>query len=232
MASLLMLTSMATRAVLGELVAPGTIPGLPDVEIESGGGVVVADRVRSGERADVVVLAEGAVRRLVEDGHVRPALVPLVTAEAVLAVPAGAPEPDLASVESLRGALEHADSIGYSTGPSGDGLMRLLVQWGLAETLADRLVRARPGVPVGSLVAEREVTLGIQQRSELQGLNGVHVVGPLPQDAAIRTTFVAGVLTSSTQPEAAAAALERLGRFAHPGLPDLVRRYGMEPAAS
>lgn len=226
---LLMLTSMATRAVLDELVATGTIPRLPAVEVESGGGVAVADRIRSGERADLVVLAEGAMYRLVEEGHVRPTLVPLFTAEAVLAVPTGAPEPELTSVDDLRDALAHADSIGYSTGPSGDGVMRMLEQWELADTVSDRLVQALPGVSVGALVAEREVTLGIQQRSELQGLDGVHVVGPLPGDAAIRTTFVGGVLTSSTRPETSAAALERLARLADPSLADLVRGHGMEP---
>ncbi|WP_156465433.1 substrate-binding domain-containing protein [Knoellia sp. Soil729] len=235
MVALQMLTSMATRAVLEELAAPGVLAGLPPVELESAGGVVVAERIRSGESADLVVLAADAIHRLVDEGHVRPSVVALFTAEAVLAVPTGAPEPPLTSAQDLREALEAAAAIGYSTGPSGDGLLRLFEQWGLADTLRDRLVRAQPGVPVGALVAQRQVTLGVQQRSELQGLDGVQVVGPLPGDAAIRTTFTGGVLTASKRPEDGASALQHLGHLAGTdlagsGLVDLVRRHGMEPS--
>src|SRR5690606_35675624 len=134
------LSSMATKALLAELLGD-------TAELESGGGVLIADRVRDGEAADVVVLARPALQRLADEGQVEMStLTPLFISEVVLAVREGEPVPPLESVDHLRMVLLEADRIGYSTGPSGDGLLRMLDEWGVRDHLQDRLIQAPAGV--------------------------------------------------------------------------------------
>jgi molybdate transport system substrate-binding protein len=199
---------MATRLLLTDLaVAIERQHGIA-VSFTSAGGVEIARRVRDGAAVDVVVLAADAMDALHSDGLLASAtLRPLFVSQVVAAVPAASTAPALATEDDVRAAVANADRVGYSTGPSGAALLALLERWELRDELRDRLVQARPGVPVGSLIASGEVDLGFQQRSELLDVTGVRVLGPLPGAAAISTTFSGGVLAASTQPELAAKVL-------------------------
>jgi molybdate transport system substrate-binding protein len=214
---------MATRQVLAELVATWDRP----VSIESVGGVDAAKRVQGGEAFDIVVLASTAIDKLIADGHLQPGRVDIVRSGVAVAVQAGAVRPDIATEDSLRRAVEAARSISYSTGPSGVHLARLFERWGIAAQIKDRIVEAPPGVPVGSLVARGEVELGFQQLSELMHLDGIDVLGPLPQAVQVLTTFSGGVGVRSGNPVAARDLLDHL---ASPSASDVKRRHGMEPA--
>jgi len=119
-----------------------------------------------------------------------------------------------------------SSSVGYSTGPSGTALLKLFERWGIAERIKDKLIQARPGVPVGSLVARGEVALGFQQASELMHLQGIDMLGPLPPAAQIITTFSAAVCATSAQPE---IARQLLAFMAAPQSAEAKRRLGMEP---
>lgn len=215
---------MATRALLAELTAAYGQP----VSIEAVGGVDAAKRVLAGEVFDVVVLASDAIDKLVADGRVvADSKVDLVTSGVSVAVPAGAAPPDITSEESLKLAVLAAPSLGYSTGPSGVQLARLFERWGIAELIAPRLVQTPPGVPVAALVARGEVALGFQQLSELMNVRGIDVLGPLPPEIQITTTFSAGLCAASAQPDAARALLTFL---ASPDKAATKQRHGMEPA--
>jgi molybdate transport system substrate-binding protein len=120
-----------------------------------------------------------------------------------------------------------APRIGYSTGPSGDHLMTLFDRWGIAADVKDRLVQARPGIPVASLVASGEATLGFQQLSELMNVDGVDVVGLLPAAIQGTTTFSGGIARVSTDVERVQAMFDFM---ASPAVADIKRRNGMEPA--
>lgn len=223
-----MLTSKATSDLLAALAAPGALSGLPELDVESAGGVIVAERIRGGEDADLVVLAAGAIEALADAGLVRRPVVPLFDSEVVLAVASGATPPDVSSSAAVRRALVEATAIGYSTGPSGAGLLALIEAWGLTAELSDRLVRAPAGTPVASLLTGGQVSLGVQQRSELERAPGVTVVGALPDEIAIRTVFTGAVLATSLDPEGAATVLTRLAGT-DPALTQFVRQHGMEP---
>lgn len=202
------ISSMATRQVLAELVATyERLSGQP-VAIQSVGGVDAARRVQEGEAFDIVVLAADALNRLAAAGSVDPASrVALARSGIAIAVAAGQVRPDVSTEAALRDAILGARSIGYSTGPSGAHLTRLFERWGIAETIAARIVQAPPGVPVGALVARGDVALGFQQLSELIHLPGIDVVGALPDAAQSMTVFAAAICTATTQREAAQALL-------------------------
>lgn len=219
---------MATRQVLAELVAAfGQRSGAP-VVIESVGGVDAAKRLLADEAFDVVVLASDALHKLVAAGKVLPgSVVDLVHSGVAVAVKVGTAQPDVASEDAVRQAVLAARTISYSTGPSGVALAALFERWGLADTVRDRLVQAPPGVPVGALVARGEVELGFQQLSELLHVQGITVLGPLPPEIQITTTFSAGVCATASQPDAARALIAFM---ASSEAADAKRRQGMEPA--
>ena len=195
---------MATKPLLADLVAlyQAQAPGV-QVLVESVGGVDAAKRVQAGEAFDGVVLASDAIDKLVSSGHVLAgSRVDLVRSGVALAVPAGQPVPDISTEAALKAAVLAAPTLGYSTGPSGVQLAKQFEAWGIAEQIKDRLMQAKPGVPVGSLVALGEVALGFQQLSEMLGVQGITIVGGLPPAVEIITTFSGSVVTTSSQADA------------------------------
>jgi molybdate transport system substrate-binding protein len=200
--------------------------GEPVVATASG-GVDVERRVASGEVLDLVVLAQGALVRLVRGQLVDAATVTGVVTSAIgLAVPTGQTAPPIQDEAEVRAAFEAAARIGYSTGPSGDHLLALLARWGWDETKRRRLVQAPPGVPVARLVADRQVDLGLQQLSELRGIQGMTLLGPLPAAIQQETVFVAAVCCSSTKP---AQARRLLRWLADDALAGLKLAHGLQP---
>lgn len=222
------ISSMATRLVLAELTAAYCATGGVEVAIESVGGIDAAKRVAAGEAIDVVILAADAIDKLIAGGSVLAgSRVDLVRSPVAIAVREGAPSPDVSSEESLRQAVLAATSLGYSTGPSGNALLKLLERWGIAERLRERIVQAPAGVPVAQLVAEGSVELGFQQLSEMLAAPGIRVLGGMPPGTEIVTTFSGAVCAASPHPEAVRALLAWLHS---PVTADTKRRNGMEPA--
>lgn len=210
------ISSMATRHVLADLTAAAVAAGLARVDIESVGGVDAAERVAAGEPFDLVFLADGALKKLADAGHVDAAtLTPLVLSQVAVAVASDSAEPAArpsgaayADAAELREALRAAQRIGYSTGPSGAALVKMIDDWGLATELGDRLVQARPGVPVAKSLADGDVDLGFQQLSELVGQPGVRILGVMEGDCAIDTVFAGAVSTASVDKERAGRVLK------------------------
>lgn len=195
-----LISSMATRQLLTELAAQWQLKTGIGVTIESVGGVDAAKRVQAGEAFDGVVLASDAIDKLIAMGHaISGSRVDLVQSSVAVAVKAGAPVPDISTEAALRRVIKAAPSIGYSTGPSGVALVKLFEHWGLLEVLQSRIVQAPPGVPVGTLVARGEVALGFQQLSELMHIEGITMVGVLPDAASITTVFSAATCATSAQ---------------------------------
>lgn len=222
------ISSMATRQLLAELVQMYAQRSDCVVEMASVGGVDAAKRVQAGEPFDLVILASDAIDKLIATGHINASSkVDLVHSGVAVAVRAGTPQPDIASENAVRQAVLAARSISYSTGPSGVALVKLFERWGIADLIRDRIVQAPPGVPVGALVARGEVELGFQQLSELIHVPGITLVGPLPPEIQITTTFSAGIGSGSTQ---AAAARDLLEFMASAQAAEAKRRQGMEPA--
>jgi molybdate transport system substrate-binding protein len=220
------ISSMATRQLLAELVTDYKKTTSVDIAIESVGGVDAAKRVQAGEAFDVVILASDAIDKLTTAGHIDPtSKVNLVNSGVAVAVRSGSAAPDISSEAAVKAAVLAAKTISYSTGPSGVALAKLFERWGIENEIASRIVQAPPGVPVGSLVAKGEVELGFQQLSELIHLDGISIVGPLPPEIQITTTFSAGVCTASTQAD---AVREMLAYMTSPAASAAKLRQGME----
>ena len=222
-------SSMATRNILGDLAQRYEAGSGVRVAIKSMGGVDAARVVRAGEITDIVVLASNVMAQLEGEGRIVPGSIRAVTRSGMaIAVRAGAPRPDIGDENAVRRAVFEARKVGYSTGPSGDHLLKLCERWGLTPAGADRLVKAPPGVPVGSLVAQGDADLGFQQLSELLDVPGIEIVGPLPPEIQAVTVFSAGVCSTSQRPK---ETQDLIAYLTSPETAELKRKRGMEPGA-
>lgn len=222
------ISSMATRRLLNDLAAAFEAASLGQASVESIGGVDAAKRVRAGEVLDVVVLASDVIDKLSAEGKIDAGTrVDIVSSAVAVAVPAGAPRPDISTAAGVRQAVEQAATIGYSTGPSGIYLANLFARWGIADDVQKKVVVPPPGVPVGSLVASGQIELGFQQLSELMSLEGIEVVGLLPAEIECLTIFSGGIASTSTQKD---AGRRLLAFMADPAVAALKREHGMEAA--
>lgn len=196
------------------------------VSIVTAGGVEVIRRVKGGEAVDAVVLSAEQIDQLIADGRVvAGSRVDLVKSGVAMAVRKGAARHDISSEAAVKKAVLGSQSIGYSTGPSGVYLERILAKWDPDARV--KRVQAPPGVPVGSLVARGEVELGFQQLSELIHLQGVEVLGPLPPEIQLWTIFSGGVAVTSSDASAVRAALAYM---ASPAALEAKRRNGLNAA--
>jgi len=223
------ISSMATKALLVDLArlyeAHAPAYGL---QIESVGGVDAAKRVQAGEAFDCVVLASNAIDSLMQAGKlVSGSRVDLVHSSVAVAVPAGAPCPDISTEEALKQAVLQAFRIGYSTGPSGTELLKQFERWGIAEQVQNKLVQAQPGIPVGALLAQGQVTLGFQQLSEMMGVTGITVLGALPEAVQVTTTFSGSIAATCVQ---AQAVQDVLGFWASEATASTKLRHGLQAA--
>ena len=203
---------MATSRLLNDL-ARSFEQSAPawSVHIESIGGVDAARRIRDGEQLDVIVLAANVMQQLENEGWVMAGTrADVVRSGVAIAVRKGLPRPAIATEEDVKQAVLGAGKVCYSSGPSGDYLKRLFDRWNIAAQIADRTLEAKPGVPVGKLVAAGEADLGFQQLSEFLEIDGIDIVGPLPPDIQTMTVFTAGIGARSLHADGARAFIAHL----------------------
>lgn len=158
-------------------------------------------RIDAGEHPDAVILPDAAIAQLVARGLVDAATVrPLCHSRIGLAVRAGAPHPDIATVEKFRALLLATPSLAMSrVGASG----LFMQQWLAAQGIAEQ-VNAKATIVAKGYTAERaasgEVAFAIQQISELLMADGIEVVGPLPEGANTTTAFSSACLVAAPAP--------------------------------
>src|SRR5579864_4875484 len=187
-------------------------------------------RLERGEAIDVVIMAAPALDDLIKQGKVRPgSRVDLVQSLIGMAVKAGAPHPDISTVDALKRTLLAAKSIAYSDSASGVYLStELFPKLGIADQIKGKC-RKIEADPVGGVVATGEFEIGFQQISELRPVKGIDIVGVLPPGAQRVTVFSAGIPSTATHPEAAKALIQWLASPAHYAA---IKKTGLEPAHS
>ena len=217
------LSSLAIKEAYLELVPAFQAKTGHKVDTEWLGMVDILKRVKAGESPDMVIASQKALGELKSLGKVA-AVVDIARSGAAVAVKKGAKRPDIGSGEAVKRALRAAKSIAYSSGPSGVYLVELIRKWGMAEELKPKSTQTPPGTAVGPLVARGEAEIGFQQMSELLPFSaGIDIVGPLPADIQIVTTFSGGVHVAAGEADAARALLAFLASSAA-----VLRKHGME----
>ena len=184
-------------------------------------------QIQSGESFDVLVASPEQIDTLIKEGKIIAATRTNLARSGIgVEVRAGAPKPDISSVEALKRALLNAKSIAYlKEGQSGIYLAALIERLGLTETLKSKVVRPDSDT-VSELVAKGEVELGLVVITQILTTHGVELVGPLPQELQSYIVFAAGVSTNSRAP---AAAKDLIKFLTSPRVIRVMRRQGMEP---
>jgi len=187
----------------------------------------VPARLARGEALDVVILVESSVDDLLSQGRLLPgSKVRLALSKIACAVPAGAPRPALDSEAHVRQAFVAASSVAWSDSASGTYIQNELLQRLGIEAAVRAKGRQIPATPVGEVLARREASFGCQQRSELQPVPGIDIVGDLPDSLQRTTPYAAAVVANSAH---AAEARAFIAYVAEPGSWPVIRATGLEP---
>jgi molybdate transport system substrate-binding protein len=183
-------------------------------------------RLDRGEPVDVVILARPGLDELLKKGQVIPAsCVDLVRSETGMAVKAGAPKPDISTLEAFKKTLLDARSIAYSDSASGIYLSTELFQrLGIADQVLPKSKRTTG--QVGLAVARGDAEIGFQQISELLPVKGIEVVGPLPPGAQRVILFSAGIATHAQNPDGARTLIDF---FTLPESAPVIKKTGLKP---
>lgn len=184
-------------------------------------------RLARGEPVDIVILAAPALDELIKQGKVVPgSRVDLVRSTIGMAVRAGAPKPDIGTVEALKRTLREAKSIAYSASASGVYLSTVLFpRLGIWDEIKGKS-RKIESERVGTVVARGDAEIGFQQVSELLPIPGIEYVGPLPPEIQQVTIFSSGIAVGSKEPDAARALVRFLSS---PAAAPVITRTGLEP---
>lgn len=162
----------------------------------------IPNRLKRGEVVDIVIVSDDVLRQFVRDGLVLSEGYTSIARSTIgMAVRAGAPKPDISSVDALRRTLLQAKSIGYSASVSGQYLTTELVQrLGIADQVLGKCRFVGGGERVGAVVARGDAEIGFQQMSELLPVPGIAHIAPLPPEVQKVSTFAVGVASSSPDP--------------------------------
>jgi molybdate transport system substrate-binding protein len=199
--------------------------------IETGSTTRIKARVEADEPVDLTIN-----ERFVLEDHLRQAriatgtIVDIARSPLGIGVRAGAPKPDVSSVDALKRTLLAAESIAHPD-PSGgaqDGtyFVHLIRQLGLAEQLKPKIKLTMGGDAAAQAVASGSAQIGIAQRRNFISLNGVQLLEPLPDLPGIKFLMVAGVVANAREPGGAAAFAKFLSS---PSVAPVIRAKGMEP---
>jgi molybdate transport system substrate-binding protein len=146
-------------------------------------GAAQQRRIDSGP-ADVMTGDPERLATLARNGKLlADSTTPFRLASLGVSVRAGAPKPDIGTVDAYKAALIAAKSIGYSFGCSGLHVAEGIEQLGLTEALKAKTVRTGSqgaGGPVTDYLARGDVELGIQQSNIMIGVPGTDYVGIPP----------------------------------------------------
>jgi molybdate transport system substrate-binding protein len=240
----LWLTSAANAAEVRVMISGGLTAAfkalVPEFERQTGNKVLVAYgpsmgttanaipvRLERGEPADVLIMVGYALGDLIKNGKaIADSRVDLVNSPIGIAVKAGAPHPDISSSAAVKTALLNAKSVAYSDSASGVYVSTEMFQkLGIADQMKDKATKI-PATPVGEIVAKGEAEIGLQQVSELKPVQGIDIVGKLPDDLQKITVFSAGIATGSKEPEAGKALIKFL---TSPAARDEIVKSGLDP---
>jgi len=221
-AALLDLKAEFERTTPHKIVVVTTTMGTGETSIEN--------RLKRGEPADVVIVNAEALDDFIKQGTVAAgSRVDVARSAFGMAVRAGAPVPDVSSVDAFKRALLEAKSIAYSASVSGTYLSTELFQrLGIADRVLPKSRRIE-GERVGAVIARGDAEVGFQQISELLPVPGITLTGPLPEGVQRVTIFSAGTAAKAPSPAAAKALVAFL---TSPAAVLQIKKSGMEPAVA
>ncbi len=194
------------------------------------GDISIPNRLKRGEIADIVIVADGVLRQFIADGYVLADNATVIARSLMgFAVRAGAPDPEIRTADDLRAALLAAKGIGYSASESGKYYTTELVQrLGIADQVLAKSRLVGGGERVGTVIARGELDFGFQQMSELLPVPGIAHVTPLPPELQKASNFTVGIGAKSPDP---ACARKVIAFLASADAREAIAGSGLEPVS-
>ena len=228
------LSTTAMKTVFEELAPAFERATGNSLSVTLGPSLRLEKQLAEGEPADMAIVSVSGARDLVASGRiVAGSVVDIAKSSIGVAVPKGAPRPDISSVEGFRRAMLAAKSIACSKpvggGQSGVHLAKVFEQLGIAEAMQAKAKYGAGGAAglAGLVVLRGEADIGIQQMAELMAVDGIDVVGPLPAEIQMVTPFVAGIPANASHAEAGRTVIDFL---ITPEAKRVLKAKGLEPA--
>jgi molybdate transport system substrate-binding protein len=216
MSSLKILSGGAAQGLVASL-APGfkAQTGL-DITGEFGAVGAMAEKLRQGTPADIVILTAALVARLAEEKLVVPASISDIgLVETALAVRKGDPLRDVRDEAGLREELLASDAIfvpDTKASTAGIHVARVLARIGVADAVAARLKIYPNGATAMHHLASSDARrpIGCTQSTEIISTEGVVLSGSLPPGCELSTMYTAGVTTQAANAKQAEVLIDLL----------------------
>jgi molybdate transport system substrate-binding protein len=225
-AELKVLSGNGPKAAVRELCAQFEKATGNKIELRFGVNVDVKEKIEAGERFDVVIGNPPIVDALIKDGAVVGPRADIGRSGLGVAVRAGEPSPDIATVDSFKRALLAAKAVAYpGKGASGIYFVSLLDRLGIKAEMQSKLkpMEAEDTVEV---VARGEADMVVVVATRITDVPGVAMVGPIPEELQTKIGFAAGLGASAKEPEAAKALIRFLTA---PTAAATLRAKGVDP---
>jgi molybdate transport system substrate-binding protein len=206
---------------------------IPMYEASSGNKIVITydnaavatAKVKSAAAPDLIIMSPETIDGLVKEDLIAGGRTDVFISGIGLAVKAGAPKPDIGSVEAFKKTLLGAKSVAQSKFQSGVYFASVLNRLGIADQMKPKIVVVESG-PVGVAAANGDAEIAVQQLTELLAVPGIDLVGPLPADLQTKIVYAAGIPVSAKHSDAAKALLNF---FASPAAVLVIKAKGLEP---
>jgi molybdate transport system substrate-binding protein len=203
MSSLKILSGGAAQGLVAS-VAPQfkAMTGL-DIEGEFGAVGAMADKLRAGTQADIVVLTAAMIATLARENFVIAAsIADIGLVETAIAIRAGDPPVSVRDSAELRKALLAADAIfvpDTRASTAGIHVAKILQQLGIADEVAARLkIFPNGATAMRNLAASTAARpIGCTQSTEIISTSGVILSGSLPRGCELSTVYTAAVATQA-----------------------------------
>jgi len=228
------LSTTAMKTVFDELAPQFERATGNRIDATFGPSLQLEKRLGEGEAADMAIVSAAGAKDLIGQGRiVAGSVVDLCGSALGVAVPNGAPKPDLSGAESFKRALLAAKAIACSKpvggGQSGVHMAKVFAQLGIADAMQAKAKYGGGGPSglVGLIVLRGEADIGMQQLAELMAVPGIDVVGPLPAELQSVTPFVAATPANAAHAAAGRAVIDFLTT---PAAKAVMKAKGLEPA--
>jgi molybdate transport system substrate-binding protein len=228
MAELKVLSGNGPRAAVRELCSQFAHATGNAIELALDVNPEVVRRGKAGEAFDVAVGNPSTIEQLIAAGKVvAGSCRDIGHAGLAVAVRAGAPKPDVASVEAFRRTLLAAKAVAFPAhGASGLYFVGLVDRMGIKREMQDKL-KPMAAEDCVEVVARGEADMVVVVATRITGVRGVEVVGPIPDALQTKIGFAAGLSVAAKAPDAAKALITFLSA---PAAAATLRSKGVEPA--
>ena len=209
MSSLNILSGGAAQGLVKSLAADFKSRTGYEITGEFGAVGVMADRLRKGAAADIVILTAALLAKLAEEKLIVAATIADVgLVETALAVRTGDSRADVRDAADLRRTLLESDAIfvpDTKASTAGIHVANVLQKLGVADEVADRLrIFPNGATAMRELAASRaRHPIGCTQSTEIISTEGVTLSGSLPPGCELATTYTAGVTAAAAHPQQA-----------------------------